>query len=130
METQLSDQNNNNILIRFGNGIISFVVGVSAFFVIKLVLMIPFNIIVAQQNIERNPGNMLEEWRLDEFETNVTIMGFVVILACIYFSTKYSQKLNRVETRKTRNIMRAITIAFGLVCMIISSFAIQLFKFP
>jgi len=100
MSNEQIEQSKDNILIRFGYGVISFIVGLSAFYVIKLIFMIPINLMSTPENIDTMKG----------------IGGLLLILA-IYLAVKYTKKLNRSGTRKSRNIKRIVTIILGVICM-------------
>ena len=67
-------------IIRLANGVVSFIVGLSAFFVIKLILMIPTNTYIAYELTEQNRG-LAES------------AGSVVVVFSIYLSIKFTKKL-------------------------------------
>lgn len=67
-------------IIRLANGVVSFIVGLSAFFVIKLILMIPTNTYIAYELTEQNRG-LAES------------AGAVVVVFSIYLSIKFTKKL-------------------------------------
>jgi len=101
ISNEKTESSNNNLLIRVGNGIVSFIVGLSALAVIKLVFMLPLNLMLTPENA-------------DTMQT----IGFLLIIVAIYLAVKFTKNLNRSGTRKSRNIKRTITIVLGFVCMI------------
>ena len=93
-----------NILIKVIHSVMSFVVGISAFFIIKLFFMIPINIVTTTDNLRTMEG-----------------LGSILILFSIYLSYKYTKYINGNGTLKSRIVKRVITILLGLLCMIIST---------
>lgn len=104
MTINVSGQNNENIFIRLGNGLLSLIVGSSAFFVIKLIFIVPLNLMTTPDN-----AGLME-----------SIGAFLIIFA-IYLAVKYTKSLNINGTRKSRNIKRVLTTLLGVVCMFIST---------
>lgn len=100
---------NINIFIRFGYSIVSFFVGLSVFFVFKLLFMIPLNLIATPENLDVIRG----------------ISALLLFLA-IYLAVKYTKKLNNNGTRKSRIKKRVITLIAGFISMIVSTIAINL----
>lgn len=109
MSNEQIEQSNDSILIRFGNGVISFIVGLSAFYVIKLIFMIPINMMATPESIDLMKG----------------VGAWLTILA-IYLAVKYTKKLNRSGARKTRNIKRIVTIVFGAISMFVTTMFLAL----
>ena len=89
-----------NLLVSFGFGVISFIVGLSAFFIIKVIFMIPINIMTTAENID-----------------TMKSVGSLSLLFCVYLSVKYTKTLNVVGTRKIRNIVRIFTFLIGILCL-------------
>lgn len=104
MNSDLQDKTNDNIIIRFGNGLISFIVGLSAFSIIKLIFMVPVNLMTTTENIETMKG----------------VGGLLLILA-IYLAVKFTKSLNSGGTKKSRNIKRIITIVAGIISMVLAT---------
>lgn len=104
MSEELATKSEDNIFVRFGYGVISFIVGLSAFSIIKLVFMLPINFMVTPGNAE-----LMES------------VGAILLILAIYLAVKYTKNLNRTGTRKSRNIKRIITVVLGAVCMIITT---------
>lgn len=104
MSEELLTKTEDNIFIRFGYGVISFIVGLSAFSVIKLVFMLPINFMATPENAELMKS-----------------VGAILLILAIYLAVKFTKKLNRSGTRKSRNIKRIITIVLGIACMIITT---------
>ena len=104
MTAEQLDNNNDNIFIRFGNGLISFIVGLSAFSVIKLVFMLPISFMVTPENTK-----LMES------------VGALLLILAIYLAVKFTKNLNRNGTRKSRNIKRTVTVVIGIVCMLITT---------
>ena len=102
------DNSNASIFFRFGMGIVSFIVGLSAFFIFKLVFMIPLNLVAMQTT---------DESSYDLFKS----IGAILVVLAIYLAVKYTKKLNSNGTRKSRNIKRAITIVAGLISMLLTT---------
>jgi hypothetical protein len=95
-------------IIRLANGVVLFIVGLSAFFVIKLILMIPTNIYIAYE-------------LTDQSRVLAESTGAVVVVFSIYLSIKFTKKINRSDTRKNRNILRIVTVILGFICMFLTT---------
>jgi len=104
MNEEILTKPEDNIFIKFGNGVISFIVGLSAFSIIKLVFMLPINFMVTPENAE-----LMES------------VGALLLILAIYLAVKFTKNLNRTGTRKSRNIKRILTIVIGITCMIITT---------
>ena len=100
-----------NIFFRFGSGVISFVVGLSAFFIIKLAFMISLNLLITKDNVEKMEG-----------------VGALLIIFSIYLAVKYTKNLNKNKSKKTRIVKRVITIVIGFICMVITTTVITMSK--
>jgi len=93
-----------NILIKIFHSIMSFIVGVSAFFIIKLCFMIPINLVTTADNLSA-----------------MEALGSVLLLFSIYLSYKYTKYINGSGTLTSRNIKRVITVLLGLFSMVMST---------
>lgn len=93
-----------NIVVRFVIGLASFIVGLSAFYFFKLILMIPLNLAITPENMPVMEG-----------------AGVLLVILAIYLAVKYTKKLNASGTRMSRNIMRTITIVLGVASALIST---------
>lgn len=111
MSEELATKTEDNMFIRFGGGVISFIVGLSAFSIIKLVFMLPINFMTTPENAELMKS-----------------VGAILLILAIYLAVKFTKNLNRTGTRKSRNIKRIITVALGVVCMIITTVFFALAK--
>jgi len=105
MSEELSTNTKDNIFTRFGLGVISFIVGLSAFSIMKLLFILPINFIVTLEN-----KGLMES------------VSAILIIVAIYLAVKFTKKLNRTGTRKSRNIKRIITVVIGIPCMLITTF--------
>ena len=99
------------ILVRIGCGFTSFLVGLAAFFVLKLIFMVFVNLLAFA---------MLEN------KINFELVNFGFILLSIYGAFKYTKKLNKSGTKKSRIKKRILTMFFGFISMIISTTAVFL----
>jgi uncharacterized membrane protein YidH (DUF202 family) len=111
MSDELATKTEDNVFIRFGYGVISFIVGLSAFYIIKLVFMVPINFMATPENAE-----LMES------------VGAILLILAVYQAVKFTKNLNRTGTRKSRNIKRIITVILGVVCMIITTVLLALAK--
>lgn len=98
-----------NIFTRFGYGVVSFFVGLSAFFVFKLLFMIPLNLMATPENLDSIKG-----------------IGALLIFLAIYLAVKYTKKLNKSGNRKSRIKKRIATIVAGFISMIITTIVVNL----
>jgi hypothetical protein len=104
MNEEVLTKTEGNVFIKFGNGVISFIVGLSAFSIIKLVFMLPINFMVTPENAE-----LMES------------VGALLLILAIYLAVKFTKNLNRSGTRKSRNIKRTLTVVIGMACMLITT---------
>lgn len=111
MSEELATKTEDNMFIRFGYGVISFVVGLSAFSIIKLAFMLPINFMATPESAELMEG-----------------VGAISLILAIYLAVKFTKNLNRTGTRKSRNIKRIITVVLGVVCMIIATVFLEVAK--
>jgi len=100
-----------NIFFQFGSRVISFIVGLSAFYTIKLVFLIPFNLMITPDNIEK-----MKDY------------GVFLIILSIYLAVNYTKKLNKNKNKKSRIIRRVMTIIIGFICMVVSTAFITISK--
>lgn len=98
-----------NIFIKFGYGVVSFFVGLSAFFVFKLLFMIPLNLMATPENLDSIKG-----------------IGALLIFLAIYLAVKYTKKLNKSGNRRSRIKKRVATIIAGFISMIITTIVVNL----
>lgn len=108
-ELKKEDTEDINIFIKFGYGVVSFFVGLSAFFVFKLLFMIPLNLMATPENLDSIKG-----------------IGALLIFLAIYLAVKYTKKLNKSGTRKSRIKKRVATIIAGFISMIITTIVVNL----
>ena len=110
-EPELKNDTNEdiNIFIKFGYGLVSFFVGLSAFFVFKLLFMIPLNLMATPENLDSIKG-----------------IGALLLFLSIYIAVKYTKKLNKSGTKKSRIKKRVATIIAGFISMIITTFIVNL----
>ncbi len=87
-------------LIAFVNGTISFIVGVCAFTIIKIIISLFFIALVMH--------NVLKP------ETYDSISPFLVLLS-IYFAVVITKKLNKLKQQKIRIILRILIIVIGFI---------------
>jgi len=95
---------NDNIFAKIAGGFISFIVGFFAFFIFKLIFMIPLNIFANAQNYELMKG-----------------LGALVIIFCIYLAVKYTKYINRRAEKHKRILLRVLTIVFGFFSALITT---------
>jgi hypothetical protein len=96
-----------NVFIKFGYGIVSFIVGLSAFFVFKLIAMI---LMILTILITTRPT-----------PENLTLMKGIDVLfffLTAYLAIKYTKKLNKSGVRKSRIIKRIATVIVGCISAI------------
>lgn len=101
MTAEKPGDDSENILIRFGNGAISFIVGLFALFVINVTFMTPIRLVTTQSNAG-----------------TFQIIQFILFWIAVYLAFKYTKHLNANGTRKSRNIKRTITVLLGFVCVV------------
>ncbi|MFM4733612.1 hypothetical protein [Aeromonas salmonicida] len=111
MSDALLSKPKENFLVRFGKGFISFIVGLSAFSVIKLIFMIPINFMATPDNAQAMQG-----------------LGSILVILSIYLAVKYTKNLNANGTTKSRNIKRVITVVIGFVCLMISTVFLTMYR--
>jgi len=94
--------------VEHSNKFVSFIVGLSAFFIFKLLLMIPLNLslVLFANNMD---------------ESQISGLGGLFLVVTIYFAVKYTKRLNKNASRKSRNIKRVLTIVVGFFSMLIST---------
>lgn len=111
MSDELLVKPKENFLIRFGKVCVSFIVGVSAFSIIKLIFMIPMNLITTPDNAQE-----------------MEVSGLALIIFSIFLAVKYTKKLNANGTTKSRNIKRIVTVVIGFVCLMISTVFLAMYR--
>lgn len=104
MEYNMRSIKGRDLLVKVGESSVSLIVGLSAFFTIKLILMIPFNLIVKSEH-----GN------------SISSLEFPLLILCIWLAARYTKNLNSNGTFKSRNIKRIVTVIVGFLCSIMST---------
>ena len=104
-----------NALLRLGSGVLSFIVGVSIFFILKLVVMVPLNIAAMSAKNEAEQG---------VFEG----VGSLAMVFLVYLAYKLTKKINAKEIRKVRITARIAVIAGGFVSMLLTTVVLVAFK--
>lgn len=93
---------------KLGKLFVSFVVFLSVFFIIKLIIMILLNLVIKPSN-----------------EMTVQSIGSIFLILSVGVAAVYTKILNRTGTKESRNKKRIITIVLGVVCLFISTVVLQ-----
>lgn len=109
MNDELFVRSKENFLVKFCNGFISFIVGLAAFSIFKLIFMIPVNIMTTSDNVDIMQG-----------------FSSILVIFSIYLAIKYTKSLNGNGTAKSRNIKRIITIIIGVICLMMSTILLSI----
>lgn len=109
IETGATSAGKANVAVRFFHALMSFVVGLAAFFVFKALFMVPVNLMTTEKNIDLMQG-----------------LGAILFLVSIYLAIRYTKKLNAAGTPKTRLVKRIATLIVGFIAMALSNVALLL----
>ena len=97
------------LIIRVARWITSAIVGISSFFVIKLLFMAPINIMMTPESADLLNG-----------------IGALLVLFSIYLATRLTKHINSIGPKKSRVIWRVATIILGFFAMLLSNILLML----
>lgn len=98
-----------SVVSRIWHSVVSFIIGLSAFFIFKLLVMIPLNLFTTVRNRDLMEG-----------------VGALLFIFCIYLAIKYTKYLNTQQSTKGLVIKKVITVVVGIFAMIFSTVILAL----
>ena len=104
-----NESSKDNFGTKLGRMVVSFLVFLSVFFIIKLLIIIALRFFVTPDNV-----------------MTIQSIGTIFLLLSIGIAAVYTKILNRSGTEEGRNKKRIITMALGIVCLLVSTVILQI----
>jgi hypothetical protein len=101
-KSMTNEASQNGVFLRIAQGGLSFIVGLSAFGIIKLLFQAPIYLMIIQGHLQ-----------------TVQTLQLPLLFLCIFLAYLCTKKINKIKSVKSRNITRVATIALGIISIIV-----------